>query len=64
MSTFNPVDPQTANTEAKAALDLVQAAFGGIPNLMKMLAIAPNVLRGIMVLDREVNSGELANVGD
>jgi uncharacterized peroxidase-related enzyme len=59
MSTFNPIDPTTANTEAKAALDLVQAAFGGIPNLMKMLAIAPNVLRGIMAFNHEVTSGEL-----
>jgi uncharacterized peroxidase-related enzyme len=59
MSTFNPVDPQTADAEAKAALDLVQTAFGGVPNLMKMLAIAPNVLRGIMALSQEVTHGEL-----
>jgi uncharacterized peroxidase-related enzyme len=59
MSAFNPVDPKTANPETKAALDLVQAAFGGIPNLMKMLAIAPNVLQGIMAFNREVTSGEL-----
>jgi uncharacterized peroxidase-related enzyme len=59
MSTFSPVDPQTADAEAKAALDLVQTAFGGIPNLMKMLAIAPNVLRGIMAFNQEVTRGEL-----
>jgi uncharacterized peroxidase-related enzyme len=59
MSTFNPVDPKTADAEATAALDLVQAAFGEIPNLMKMLAIAPNVLRGIMVFNNEVTRGEL-----
>jgi uncharacterized peroxidase-related enzyme len=59
MSTFNPIDPKTAEAEAKAALDLVQHAFGGVPNLMKMLAIAPNVLKGIMALNQEVTSGEL-----
>jgi uncharacterized peroxidase-related enzyme len=59
MSTFNPMDPQTAGAEAKAALDLVQTVFGGIPNLMKMLAIAPNVLRGIMAFNQEVTRGEL-----
>jgi uncharacterized peroxidase-related enzyme len=59
MSTFNPVDLKTVDVETKAALDLVQAAFGGIPNLMKMLAIAPNVLRGIMAFNQEVTHGEL-----
>jgi uncharacterized peroxidase-related enzyme len=59
MSTFNPVDPKTADADAKAALDLVQTAFGGIPNLMKMVAIAPNVLKGIMAFNQEVTSGEL-----
>jgi uncharacterized peroxidase-related enzyme len=59
MSTFNSIDPKTANADAKAALDLVQAAFGGIPNLFKMLAIAPNVLKGTMAFNQEVTSGEL-----
>jgi uncharacterized peroxidase-related enzyme len=59
MSTFNPIDPKTANADEKAAFDLVQTAFGGIPNLMKMLAIAPNVLQGIMAFNKEVTSGEL-----
>jgi uncharacterized peroxidase-related enzyme len=59
MSTFNPVVPETANAETKAALDLVKNAFGNIPNLMKMLAIAPNVLKGIMAFNQEVTSGEL-----
>ncbi|WP_310481667.1 carboxymuconolactone decarboxylase family protein [Chamaesiphon sp. VAR_48_metabat_403] len=59
MSTFNPIDPKTADTNAKAALDLVEAAFGGIPNLMKMLAIAPNVLKGVMAFNQEVTGGEL-----
>jgi uncharacterized peroxidase-related enzyme len=59
MSIFNSVEPETANVEAKAAFDLVRAAFGEVPNLMKMLAIAPNVLKGIMVLNQEVTNGEL-----
>lgn len=59
MSTFEPIEPKIADVEAQAALDMVQAAFGGIPNLMKMLAIAPNVLKGIMAFNQEVTSGEL-----
>jgi uncharacterized peroxidase-related enzyme len=59
MPTFYPADPQTASPEAKAAFDLVQNAFGGIPNLMKMLAIAPNLLNGVMAFNREVTGGEL-----
>jgi uncharacterized peroxidase-related enzyme len=59
MSNFNPIDPKTADTETKAALNLVENAFGGIPNLMKMLAIAPNVLRGTMAFNHEVIGGEL-----
>jgi uncharacterized peroxidase-related enzyme len=61
MSIFNSVEPKTANVEAKAAFDLVRAAFGEVPNLMKMLAIAPNVLKGIMVLNQEVTNGELSS---
>jgi uncharacterized peroxidase-related enzyme len=59
MSIFKPVEPETADADAKAALDMVQSAFGGIPNLMKMLAISPNLLRGIMRFNQEVTSGEL-----
>jgi uncharacterized peroxidase-related enzyme len=59
MSNFHPVNLQNATPEAKTALDIVQAAFGGTPNLMKMLATAPNVLTGIMALNQAVNSGEL-----
>jgi uncharacterized peroxidase-related enzyme len=59
MSIFHPVDPNNADADTKASLDLVQAAFGGIPNLMGMLAIAPNVLKGAMVLNKAVTTGEL-----
>jgi uncharacterized peroxidase-related enzyme len=59
MSTFNAVDPKTATAEAQSALDLVQSAFGGIPNLMKMVAISPNVLTGVMALNQAVTSGDL-----
>jgi uncharacterized peroxidase-related enzyme len=59
VSIFNSVEPEIADVKAKAALDIVHSAFGGIPNLMKMLAISPNVLNGIMALNHEVSSGEL-----
>jgi uncharacterized peroxidase-related enzyme len=59
MSTFKPVEYKTADADATVALDMVQSAFGGIPNLMQMVAIAPNVLKGIMTLNQGVMSGEL-----
>jgi AhpD family alkylhydroperoxidase len=59
MSTFQPIAAQTANAEAQAALNLVQTAFGGTPNLMKMLAIAPNVLTGVMTLNQGLVAGDL-----
>jgi uncharacterized peroxidase-related enzyme len=59
MSIFNPVQPEVANLEAKASLDIVHSAFGGTPNLMKMLANSPNVLKGIMAFSEEVASGEI-----
>jgi uncharacterized peroxidase-related enzyme len=62
MSKFHPVDPKTASPDAKSALGLVQNAFGGVPNLMKMLAIAPNVLSGIMAFNQGVTGGELETV--
>jgi uncharacterized peroxidase-related enzyme len=59
MNTFQPIEPQTAPPEAKAALDIVQTAFGGTPNLMKMLAAAPQLLTGVMALNQAVNHGDL-----
>jgi uncharacterized peroxidase-related enzyme len=60
MNQFHPVDPQTASAEAKVALDRVQATFGGTPNLMKMVAIAPDLLNGVVALNQAVTSGDLA----
>lgn len=59
MSTFQPIAPETADAQAQPALAIVQSAFGGTPNLMKMLAIAPNVLTGVMALNQAVNTGDL-----
>lgn len=59
MSNFPTIEPTTASTEAKAALDSVQAAFGGLPNLMKKLAISPQMLSGVMALNQGVTQGAL-----
>jgi uncharacterized peroxidase-related enzyme len=59
MNIFQPIESQTATTEAKAALDIVQTAFGGTPNLMKMLAAAPQLLTSVMAMNQAVNSGDL-----
>ena len=59
MSSYELVDPSSASEEQQAVLAQVQAGFGGLPNLFRMVANAPNVLRGILAFNQEVSSGEL-----
>jgi uncharacterized peroxidase-related enzyme len=56
---FQSVEVESAQGEAKAALQDVQSAFGGIPNLMKKVAVSPKTLKGVMTLNHAVNSGVL-----
>lgn len=54
MSRFTQIDPKTATGETKQALDEAVAQFGGVINLFKVSAHAPNVLQGILALNKEV----------
>ena len=54
---FPTVGKEDASQEAIKALDSVESAFGGIPNLMKKVASSPGVLNGIMSLNNEIMSG-------
>lgn len=60
MSKFEQVDPRTASAEAKEAFDEATAQFGAVINLFKVIGNAPNVLKGILALNKEVGlSSEL-----
>lgn len=50
------VDVETANSETKAAFQEANAQFGGVINLFKTIGNAPNVLSGILALNKEINS--------
>ena len=56
MSKFKQVDPKTASSEAKEAFNETTAQFGGVINLFKVIGSAPNVLKGILALNKEVGS--------
>ncbi len=58
MSRFEQVDPRAVTGNAKEAFDEADAQFGAVINLFKVIGIAPNVLKGILVLNKEVSSSD------
>ena len=54
MSRFIQIDPKTATGETRLAFDEAIAQFGGVINLFKVAGHAPNVLQGILALNKEV----------
>jgi len=56
MSKFKQIDPKMASSDAKEAFDEATSQFGGVINLFKVIGSAPNVLKGILALNKEVNS--------
>jgi len=54
MSGFTQIDPDTATGETRQAFDEAAAQFGGVINLFKVAGHAPNVLQGILALNREI----------
>jgi len=58
MSKFKQVDPETASSDAKEAFAEAHAQFGGVINLFKVIGNAPNVLKGILALNKEIASSE------
>jgi uncharacterized peroxidase-related enzyme len=59
MTRIAPLDPQTAQGTAKTLMDGVQASLGRVPNLMRVMAQAPAVLRGYLNLSEALGGGEL-----
>lgn len=62
MPNFEQVEPETATFEAKMAFNEAKTQFGAVINLFKTIGNAPNVLTGILALNKEVGSStELDN---
>ena len=56
MIKFKHIDPKTASGETKEAFDEVTAQFGSVINLFKVAGNAPNVLKGILSLNKETGT--------
>jgi uncharacterized peroxidase-related enzyme len=57
MSAMIALDPTTASGETTAAFDEATAQFGGVINLFRVAGNAPNVLSGILAMNKSVNAG-------
>jgi len=55
-----PIDPATATGDAKELLDQVQRALGVTPNMTKVMANSPALLRGYLALSGALATGALA----
>ncbi|MET9310663.1 carboxymuconolactone decarboxylase family protein [Kribbella sp. NPDC003505] len=54
-----PIQPETATGAAKELLDQVQKSLGLVPNMTKVMANSPALLRGYLALAGAVGSGSL-----
>ena len=59
MSRLPQIDPTTATGEAADLLDQVQAALGVTPNMAKVMASSPALLRGYLAMVGELGRGVL-----
>ncbi|MFI7547646.1 carboxymuconolactone decarboxylase family protein [Actinoplanes sp. NPDC049599] len=57
--TIAPVQPETATGAAKDLLDQVQKGLGLVPNMAKVMANSPALLKGYLALSAAVGSGSL-----
>ena len=59
MSTIAPIEPATATGEAADLLAQVQKTFGLIPNMTKVMANSPALLKGYLSLSGALGGGVL-----
>ena len=59
MPRIKPVHPASANAEAKALLDGVEAQFGMVPNILATFAQSPKVLDGFLAFSARLGQGSL-----
>ena len=56
MTKFEHIDPHTATGDTKEAFNEAINQFGAVINLFKVAGNAPNVLKGILALNKEVST--------
>ena len=56
MSKFAQIEPMDASPELKQAYGEARTQFGAVINLFKSVGSAPNVLKGILALNKEINA--------
>lgn len=59
MPRINPVDPAQASGDVKATLEAVKAKLGGVPNIVRTMAVAPSVLDGYLAFSGAAAKGKL-----
>jgi uncharacterized peroxidase-related enzyme len=59
MSKLPQIDPATATGAAAQLLDQVQKALGLVPNMTKVMATSPALLKGYLALSGALNAGVL-----
>jgi uncharacterized peroxidase-related enzyme len=50
------IDPASASGTTKVAFDEAKAQFGGVINLFKIAGNAPNILSGLLALNKEIGT--------
>ncbi|MEB0200631.1 MULTISPECIES: carboxymuconolactone decarboxylase family protein [Cryobacterium] len=55
-----PIQPETATGVARDLLDQVQKGLGLVPNMAKVMANSPTLLKGYLALSTAVGSGSLS----
>lgn len=59
IATIAPIQPETATGVAKDLLDQVQKSLGLVPNMAKVMANSPALLKGYLALSAAVGSGSI-----
>lgn len=57
--TIDPIQPETATGVAKDLLDQVQKGLGLVPNMTKVMANSPALLKGYLALNSAVGTGTI-----
>lgn len=59
MQRLNSVNPDTAEGRTKELLDIVQQAFGGVPNVAKVLANSPAALESFLGFSQAIGNASI-----
>jgi uncharacterized peroxidase-related enzyme len=59
VTNFNPIEPETATSQAAELLTQVKDALGLVPNMTKVMANSPALLKGYLALSGATGGGVL-----